>query len=66
MGLPFKKYEIRLFGPAHRAGGHDEPGLLAFNGCRFGGLGKNRRNADRTQSGGTAEECGVFAHRWLL
>jgi hypothetical protein len=31
----------RLFGPAHRAGGHDEPGLSAFNGGRWGGLGKS-------------------------
>jgi hypothetical protein len=51
----------RLIEPA----GHDEPGLLAFNGCRFGDLPKNRRVADRARIGDEADESGIFAH-WLI
>jgi len=64
LDCPFsKKYFLtRPIGPA----GHDEPGLLAFNGRRFGGLGKNRRSADRARSGDKADESGVFTHAAIL
>ncbi|MEP6772512.1 MAG: hypothetical protein ABI893_12075, partial [Polaromonas sp.] len=42
--------------------GHDEPGLLAFNGGRFGDLAKNRRSAGRARSGDEADGCEVLKH----
>jgi len=65
--LPLQKVQkdgflARLIEPA----GHDEPGLLAFNGGRFGDLGKNRRAMSRAQGGGAVGESGVFAHRCRL
>jgi hypothetical protein len=65
--IALEKYEnIRLLGPAHRAGGHDEPGLSAFNGGRLGDLDKSR-SAMACPQGGWNGDCNkAFAHSRIV